>query len=277
MRSSELGEFLRSRRARVDVAQVGLPPTARRRVPGLRREEVAALAGLSADYYARLEQGRQLTASHEVLDALARVFSLDEAEHSHLRRLSARRSGPPDEVARGVGPGMRGLLDELGRVPAILLGRYTEVLAANRIARLVFADFPGMPARDRVVVRWLLCDESARALHDDWEGIVEEMIGMLRLAVGRDPEDLRARRLVAELSATSPLFRRVWADHRVEATPRSTKRMFHPVAGELNFYVEHLASQGAGGQNLFTFVPRPGTGTAEAVDELLARENVPAS
>ncbi|WIX83603.1 hypothetical protein QRX50_24020 [Amycolatopsis carbonis] len=103
------------------------------------------------------------------------------------------------------------------------------------------------------------------------------VIGLLRLAVGCDPEDLLARRLVTELSATSSPFRRVSADHRVEATPRSTNRMFHPVAGELNPYVEHLASQGAGGQNLFTFVPSPGTGTAEAVDKILARENVPVS
>jgi transcriptional regulator with XRE-family HTH domain len=268
MAGTELGDFLKSRRARIDVARVGLPPTARRRVPGLRREEVAALAGLSADYYARLEQGRQQRASDEVLEALARVFGLDAAERSYLRGLGSPRIMTPPQTC-GVSPAIRGLLDELGGVPAILLGPRTEVLAANRIARMVFADFHAMPARDRVVVRWLLFDPVARARHDDWAGIVEEMIGMLRLRVGRDPTDPRARRLVADLSAESPLFRRVWTDHRVEATPRATKRMFHPTAGELNFDVGHLVVQGPGGQHLFTFVPRAGTGTAEALAELI--------
>ncbi|HEY0501671.1 MAG TPA: helix-turn-helix transcriptional regulator [Kutzneria sp.] len=263
MAGTELGDFLKSRRARIDVARVGLPPTARRRVPGLRREEVAALAGLSADYYARLEQGRQQRASDEVLEALARVFGLDAAERSYLRRLSSPKLVAPPETC-GVSPAIRGLLDELGGVPAILLGRHTEVLAANRVARLVFADFHAMPARDRVVVRWLLFDPAARALHDDWAGIVEEMIGMLR--VGHDPTDPRARRLVAELSAESPLFRRVWTDHRIEATPRVAKRLFHPTAGELNFHVAHLAVPGAD-QHLFTFLPR--AGAAEAIGALL--------
>ncbi|WP_043723875.1 helix-turn-helix transcriptional regulator [Kutzneria sp. 744] len=267
---SELGDFLRTRRARVDVARVGLPPTARRRVPGLRREEVAALAGLNADYYARLEQGRQVRASNEVPEALARVFDLDAAERSYLRQLSSPRSPAASGGACGISPAVRGLLDELGAVPSILIGPHTEVLAANRIARLVFADFHAMPARERNVVRWLLFDQDARALHDDWPGIIEEMIGMLRLQLGRHPADPRSRRMVAELSAESPLFCRVWTDHRVEATARSTKRLFHPTAGELNFHVGQLAVMGGGGQHLFTFVPRAGTGTAEAIAALNA-------
>jgi transcriptional regulator with XRE-family HTH domain len=274
MRNPELGDFLQSRRARIDLADVGLPATPRRRVPGLRREEVARLAGVSADYYARLEQGRQPTASDEVLEALARALGLDNAERAHLwclaqPHLRRRRLGGSG-VGGGVGPGVLRLMDELTGIPAVLLTQSSDVLAANKAARAVFADFNAMPARYRNVVRWLVLDEVARRLHDDWEGIVEEMIGMLRLGVGLGPGEMRTQRLIEELSVKSALFRRIWTDHGVAASPRDAKKLFHPTAGELNFFVQQLAIPGHAEQNLFTFMPIPGTRTAAAVRELAA-------
>ncbi|MEU4673194.1 hypothetical protein AB0F91_35875 [Amycolatopsis sp. NPDC023774] len=249
-RSSELGEFLWARRARVDVAQVGLPQTARRRVRARRREEVAAPAGLSAGYYARLEQGHRLTASHEVLDAWCACPA---------------RSSAPRRTPSSSRPRMRGLLDELGpraRDPPRPRHRGAR---RRQVVCLVFADYPGMQARNRVIVRWPLGHESARVRHDDWAGIGEEIVGMLRLALalalGRDPEDPRAPRVVAELSATS---RCSAACGRPPGGggPHSTKRVFHSVGVERSSAPSTWPPQPHSGRN-FSRTSHPGTGTTQ--------------
>jgi transcriptional regulator with XRE-family HTH domain len=231
-RNADLGTFLRSRRARLDPADVGLPTTGRRRVPGLRREELAAVAGVSAGYYARLEQGRQVTASPSVLDALARGLRLTEDERRHLYTLAGTAdtrsvAGLPERAAD---PRVRRIVDVFGDTPAVLCGPYTDVLLVNTAASFLLTDFSSLPPCDRYAIKWHLFAPETRELYgDDWEGATVEMIGMLRLQSARHPGDPRMRDLVAELAARSPLFRRQWAEHRVSAGLRDRKVLIIPM------------------------------------------------
>ncbi|SNY74540.1 helix-turn-helix transcriptional regulator [Paractinoplanes atraurantiacus] len=188
--NEELSEFLRGRRAalRPEVELTG------RRVKGLRREELASLAGVSVDYYTRLEQGRPISPSEAVLDAIASALRLDDAERAYLhtvaRRTPTRRRVAPK--AQSVRPGLLALIEQLGDAPAFVLGRRTDVLASNRMARLLMADFPAMPARERNAVRWLTLDEGARSLFAaDWCQVASDMAGVLRMDAARHPDDPR--------------------------------------------------------------------------------------
>jgi transcriptional regulator with XRE-family HTH domain len=210
-RNVELSEFLRRSRARITPESAGLPERgAYRRVPGLRREEVAHLAGVSTDYYTRLEQGRQITPSTGVLEAVASALRLDPAERAHLFDLagsnsgSARRSAP---VVQRVRPLVRRFLDSFTDQAGFILGRRTDVLATNHLARALLTDFEAMPARERNLARWILLDEAARSLYPDWEQIAAEMTAILRMDAGRHPDDTRTAELVGEL-ALPPLVGR---------------------------------------------------------------------
>jgi len=267
--NADLSEFLRGRRARIDPESVGLPSRgAYRRVPGLRREEVAQLAGVSTDYYTRLEQGRQITPSGSVLDALASALQLDASERSHLfdltrgRSAAARRRRVP--TVQKVRPGLRRLLDSYTGHAAFVLGLRTDVLATNHLCRVLIADFDAMPSRERNLTRWLILDEAARELNTDWERVAAEATAMLRLDAGRYPDDTRTAELVGELTMRSESFGRWWADHKVLVRTFGQKRLRHPQVGDLTIDYQAFTMPGQDDQTLFVYLPAQDRQSQEA-------------
>ncbi|WP_043488296.1 MULTISPECIES: helix-turn-helix domain-containing protein [Streptomyces] len=277
----ELGEFLRSCRSRLDPADAGMPRTARRRVPGLRREELAQLAGVSVDYYTRLEQGRSRTASPEILQSLATALRLDDTECAHLFDLANRRpaqlrhTGPA--APEPVSPATRQLLATLDAAycPAFVLGRRTDVVTANPLARALIADFDAMPAHQRNQARFLFLDPAARDLYADWDTVAADTAAMLRMDAGRHPDDPRLGELVAELAARSGPFRKYWAERRVHERSEGTKGYHHPIAGDLTVAYQALALPGGTDQTLFVYTTEPGSSSATALRLLAARSIEP--
>jgi transcriptional regulator with XRE-family HTH domain len=273
-RNEGLSDFLRARRAAIDPEHVGIHDPAPRRVPGLRREELAALAGVSVDYYTRLEQGRPITPSESVLDALASALRLDPAERSYLHTV-ARRSASPrrrsPRTVQKVRPGVHALLARLGDAPALVLGRRTDILATNRMARALLADFDAMPVRERNAVRWVMLDEAARSLFaDSWEQVASVFVGTLRMDAARHPDDTRTAELVGELSMKSESFRRWWAGQKVVQIGHDVKHLHHPIVGALTMRTEALTFPGDPDQTLFTFLADPGSPSDEALQVLSA-------
>lgn len=264
----ELADFLRRARSQVDPSGAGLPPDSRaRRVPGLRREEVALLAGVSTDYYTRLEQGRRITPSPSVVEAVGRALGLDDAGRAHLRDLigtgaPARERSPGVQRVR---PGLRRLVDALDGEPALVLGRRTDVLAANAMAAALFTDFERLPARHRNYARWMFLDAGARALFVDWEEQARAAVENLRLDAGRDPSDRHTAALIAELREESHEFDAWWEQHRVHQRTHGSKRLRHPVAGELTVEYETLTPPGDPDTTLYVYTAEPGSPSARAL------------
>ena len=258
----DLGDFLRSRRARIRPEDVGLPSYGRRRVPGLRREEVAQLAGVSVDYYIRLEQGRGPSVSNAVLDSIARVLRMDGTEHAYL--LSVAR--PPKKAGRRtaprVRPGVQLLLDGMERTPALVLGPAMEALAWNVLADALYG-FSRMPPARRNVVRQLFLEPEGRDLYPDWSAVTAQCVATLRLSAGAHPDDRGVRDIVGELSLKSEDFRRLWADHQVMTCLYGVKRVRHPIAGLLTLPYESLTLPETPEQTLVVYTPEPGSETAE--------------
>ncbi|MFJ4281703.1 helix-turn-helix transcriptional regulator [Streptomyces massasporeus] len=271
----ELGDFLRSRRARIQPEEVGLPSYGRRRVPGLRREEVAQLAGVSVDYYVRLEQGRGPGApsrtrsggvSDAVLDAIARVLRLDEAEHEYLRAVARpRRQGGHGQDAPRVRPGVQLLLDGMDRNPAYVLDHRMDVLAWNPLADAVLG-FSG--AGDLSLPRRLFLDPASRELYPDWAEVTSQTVAHLRLQAGHHPGDPATGELVAELAQASEEFRRLWVDHLVKPCDHGVKLLRHPVAGLLTLPYETLTIPAAPDQTIVVYTPEPGSETADRLQLL---------
>ncbi|MER5642500.1 helix-turn-helix transcriptional regulator [Kitasatospora sp. NPDC002227] len=259
---NDLGGFLQSRRARIRPEEVGLPAHGRRRVPGLRREEVAQLAGVSVDYYVRLEQGRGQNVSEAVLTAIARVLRLDGTEQAHLRDLvrPARRRAPAGRAA--VRPGLQRLLDAMTTTPAFVLGRRMDVLAWNALADAI-AGFSARSPAELNQARQVFLDPTAPTCYPDWAAVAAETVAYLRLDAGRHPDDPALATLVGELSLHSADFRRLWADHLVKEKTYGIKRLVHPLAGELEFGYETLALPGDPDQLLVAYTVTPGSPTAE--------------
>ncbi|MEV0623239.1 helix-turn-helix transcriptional regulator [Nonomuraea sp. NPDC050404] len=277
-RGDELADFLRSRRARISPDQAGLAADGRaRRVPGLRRDEVARLAGMSTEYYTRLEQGRAGNPSPEIVEALVRVLQLDLAEREHLTDLLARptpaRRAPT--APQRVRPGLHLMLQTLEHVPAFILGRRTDVLAANRLARAVLTDFDALPVPQRNLARYYLLDPEARERVGDWPRIAAETVAMLRLEAGRHPDDRRLADLVGELTLRSPEFTTWWNDHRVLRRTHGAKHYRHPVVGDLHFAYESFQPPGDPDQTLCVYNAEPGSPTATAL-RLLSSWTAPA-
>ncbi|WP_446046686.1 helix-turn-helix transcriptional regulator [Streptomyces olivaceus] len=270
----ELADFLRRARAQCDPARAGLPPDGRvRRVPGLRREEVARLAGVSADYYTRLEQGRRITPSPAVVEALGQALELDAAGRAHLGDLigtaatPARRRPPTVQRLRS---GLHQLLDSLSGTPALVLGRRTDVLGANRMAKALFTDFDALPPAERNYARWLFLDPDARALFMDWEIHARAAVENLRLDVGRTPGDQLTQDLVAELGERSEEFDRWWQQHRVHQRTHGSKRLLHPLVGELTVEFETLTLPGDTDATVFLYTTAAASASREALDLLAA-------
>jgi transcriptional regulator with XRE-family HTH domain len=277
MKSSELAEFLRSSRARVSPEELGLEhESARRRVPGLRREELAQLAGVSVDYYTRLEQGRSRSASAEVLGALATALRLNDAERQHLMDLA--RPEPAQRKRRGrpqrVDPATLRLIEMLDEVnsPAFVLGRRLDVLAHNRIAGSLITEFRALPAAERNQARFVFFDPHARELYEDWDAVAADTVAMLRLDSGRYPDDPQLSALIGELSIHSEEFRRWWSDHKVHRRTTGTKGYHHPVVGDLTVQYQALHPAGDPDQILFVYTTEPGSPSETSI-RLLANWN----
>jgi transcriptional regulator with XRE-family HTH domain len=261
---TELAEFLSVRRARLTPGDVGLDRAAmRRRVPGLRREELARLAGVSVDYYTRLEQGRSRSASTEVLDALATALQLNDAERQHLHHIAKPKPAQRKRRTRpqAVDPATLRLLEMLDQVwsPAFVLGRRLDVLAHNRLAGALVAEFREMPAPQRNQARFVFFEPHARELYVDWDEVATDTVAMLRLDAGRYPEDERLTALVGELSIRSEEFRSRWANHKVERRTTGTKAYHHPLVGDLTVSYQALNPSGDPDQVLFVYTTEPGS------------------
>jgi transcriptional regulator with XRE-family HTH domain len=237
---AELREFLRTRRARITPEDAGLPAqTGIRRVPGLRREEVAYLAGVSVDYYVRLERGRNANVSAAVLEAVSRALRLNDTERDHLFALAKPKRRQPRAMApQRVRAGLLRALDTLADVPALILGRRLDVLASNHLARAFYTDFEALPAHDRNMARFIFFDESARDLYADWAGTARGIVASLHVYGGSHPHDPQFAELVGELSVSDPDFRHWWAEHDVLVRDHGSKRYHHPLVGEMSLGYE---------------------------------------
>ena len=268
----ELADFLRRARSQGEPSRAGLPADGRvRRVPGLRREEVALLAGVSTDYYARLEQGRPIVPSPAVVDALGRALDLDAAGRAHLQDLIGVTATPGRPRRRGVQrvrSGLYQLLDALDGEPALVLGRRTDVLAANRMARALFTDFEQVKPADRNYARWMFLDDGARSLFVDWEVQARAVVESLRLDVGRDPGDRATDTLVADLRDRSAEFARWWEEHRVLQRTHGSKRLRHPVVGDLTVEYETLTLPGDPDTALFVYTTEADSPSRRAMNLL---------
>ncbi|MBE8515940.1 helix-turn-helix domain-containing protein [Amycolatopsis sp. H6(2020)] len=265
-----LGEFLRSRRARLSPEDAELGRYGgRRRVPGLRREELAQLAGVSVAYYTRLEQGQSRNASDAVLAALARALRLDDTELAHLRSV-ARPDVSTDERPERLRPGTRAVLDNFYG-PALVYGRRTDVLAWNRAAHALFASHLEFraPERDRPnLARLVLLDPRLRELYVDWENKAEATVAYLRVAVARHAEDRELKELVGELSARSGVFARLWADHAVTECVNAAREYRHPVVGRMVLRDETVVLPEDPGLRLALFTAKPGSPSEAALRRL---------
>ncbi|MFI8826034.1 helix-turn-helix transcriptional regulator [Streptomyces sp. NPDC053431] len=277
--SAELSEFLRTRRARLKPQDVGLPEFGRhRRVPGLRREELAQLAGVSVAYYTRLEQGNGKNVSTEVLDSIARALRLSDTERAHLTHLAKptvkKRQRAAITRPQKVRPGLTHLLDAMEGVPAFVLGRRGDILAWNRMARALLGDFTTWEPRERNMARMIFLDPNARDLYVDWECKATEVVSVLRLYAGMYPDDQELLSLVGELSVRSEEFRSLWAAHTVTDKGHGTKRLRHPLVGEMTLAYESLKVSGDDPDLiLVTYHAEPGSPSADAL-RLLAQWGV---
>lgn len=260
---AELAEFLRGRRARVRPADVGLEVGPRRRTPGLRREEVARLAGMSVDYYIRLEQARGPRPSRQVLGALARALRLSDDERSYLFHLVGEAPAPPGP-SRDVPAGILRLLDRLDDVPALVVDAKYDILAWNPMAAALIGDFSAFPAKERNTVRWLFRYGGPKLDTPDGRRFARESVADLRAAAARYPEDAGIRELVAELSAVSPLFATLWAEHEIGVQRSTAKRLDHPVVGPLELDCDVLLIPERD-QRLIFYTTAPGTPSHEAL------------
>ncbi|WP_328750127.1 helix-turn-helix transcriptional regulator [Streptomyces sp. NBC_00285] len=266
-RRAELSEFLRTRRARLKPEDVGLPDFGRhRRVPGLRREELAQLAGVSVAYYTRLEQGNGRNVSAEVLDAIARALQLSDAEYAHLMHLAKPKQHKKKPAARTeqVRGALRQLLDSI-EVPAYISGRRSDILAWNRMAAAVFGDWSELPAQERNWARLVFLRPEYQELFQPWEQKATDVVAYLRMDAGCHPEDPQLSALVGELSVKSDEFRRLWATHDVKEKNHGVKRLRHPLVGELTLNFESFPVSDGTEQALITYHAEPGSPSAEAL------------
>ncbi|MFH8390430.1 helix-turn-helix domain-containing protein [Streptomyces sp. NPDC018036] len=267
-RRAELSEFLRSRRARLKPEDVGMPDFGRhRRVPGLRREELAQLAGVSVAYYTRLEQGHGRNVSAEVLDAIARALRLTDAEHNHLTHLAKPKQHKKKQTARPqqVRGSLRQLLDTLDGVPAYITGRRSDVLVWNRMAAAVFGDWSELPAQERNWARMVFLRPEYRELFVEWEQKAIDIVCMLRMDAGCHPDDPRLSALVGELSVKSEDFRRLWATHDVKEKSHGVKLLRHPLVGDLALQFESFRLIGDSELALVTYHAEPESSSAQAL------------
>jgi transcriptional regulator with XRE-family HTH domain len=264
---SELGAFLKARRARLSPRDLGLPETGtRRKVAGLRREEVAQLAAISVDYYTRLEQGR-VQASAPVLATLSRALRLDEDQRAYLYEIAGKAGARPRRrrAAQRVRPAMRRLLDQLTQTPVIVLGRRMDILAWNPMAAALYTDFGAVPAAHRNYVRLLFTNPVVRGMHTEWEHDARDTVAALRMEAADEPGDLELAQLVGDLSVSDPDFRAWWAERHVNSASYGTKHYRHRAVGDLTLDCDTWHSPDGSGQRLMVLTAEPGSPSHDAL------------
>jgi transcriptional regulator with XRE-family HTH domain len=274
----DLRQFLTSRRERLTPAEAGLPDFGgRRRVKGLRREEVALLAGMSTEYYVRLERGNGAGVSESVLDSISRALQLDEAEHAHLHDLvratnqgarPARRRGPsrPQQLR----PAVQQLIETMRDVPVFVQNGRLDAVATNRLGAALFSEMFVLPQRPMNAARFVFLDPRAQTFYRDWEGNAHQIVALLRAEAGRAPYDRVLTDLVGELATRSDLFRTLWAAHDVRVHRRGTKQVHHPVVGDLDLTFEALELASEPGLQLLAFTAAPGSASQDGLQLLAA-------
>ena len=268
---SELGRFLRARRARVTPADVGLAEgPGPRRTPGLRREELATLAGVSIDYYTRLERGKETNPSPSVVNALATALLLEDDERDHLRDLAAHaaRSGAPEPSkapSRTVSPGVELLLESMRPYPAHVVDRTMQLIAWNPGGLRLMAGLEDWPPGRRNIVRYVFLHPAARSLFEDWEKQIRGCVARLRTLAGVEPDAPDLTDLVDELLLKSPDFARLWERYDVKGNTTGRKTFHHPETGDVTFGYQAMELEGAGGHRLVAYHAEPGTPEYEAM------------
>ena len=270
---TEIREFLTSRRAKITPEQAALRTygTGPRRVPGLRREEVALLAGVSVDYYTRLERGNASGVSETVLESLARALQLDEAERAHLFDLArAMQTSPPRRRRRAqkaIRPAVQHMLDAMAGVPAFVRNGRLDILGANELGRALYAgQFDSVQPPN--TARFFVLDDRAPSFYVEWDRVARDVVAVLRAEAGRDPYDRDLSDLVGELSTRSEVFRTLWAAHDVHAHSTGLKRFLHPVVGELNLTFEAMELVADPGLTMFVYTAEPGSKSEQALNLL---------
>lgn len=264
-----LRDFLISRRARLRPQDVGLPDHGVRRVRGLRREEVATLAAVSVEHYIRLERGQASRVSDAVLDAVAKALRLSTGERRYLRSLARPSTGSDHEGSRSVRPSVQHILDSMAGTPAYLVGRRGSILAWNRLAAAVFADFDGIPAAQRTVGRLVFTDPRARWLYVDWEAKAREAVSYLRTETGKRPRDPELIREIDELAYHSEDFRRLWSEQHVLETTHSTVVLRCPPPHQLlEFSWEGLQLTSDPDEIVLVYTTAPGSTSSAALLEM---------
>jgi transcriptional regulator with XRE-family HTH domain len=267
----EVREFLMSRRAKTSPAEAGLPAGTNRRVPGLRRSEVAMLAGVSVEYYSRLERGAIAGASSSVLDAISRALQLDDAEIAHLYDLARAADGAPvsgrQRRRAATQPASRAsllwALEAITDGVAFVRNARQDLLAMNALGRAFYSPVVGDGGRTPNLARFQFLDPASRDFYPDWEMFAEMCVGIMRAEAARDPHDKAFQDLVGELSTQSDTFRRIWGAHDVRKHGAGTKRFVHPVVGEITFAYEELAITAEPGLALLVYTAEPGSPSAE--------------
>jgi transcriptional regulator with XRE-family HTH domain len=279
--SEEIRDFLSSRRARITPEQAGLPAYGgKRRVPGLRREEVSLLAGISVEYYTRLERGNARGVSESVLEGIARALHLDDAERMHLidlvRAANASEATRRRPTQQRVRPSVQRILDSMTGMPALVQNGRLDMLYANDLGRALFSglfsDTSGQPNS----ARYIFLERGATDFYIDWDSVANDIVALLRAEAGRDPYDRALTDLIGELSTRSDEFRVRWAAHHVRFHRSGVKNFHHPVVGDLTLTYEALEPPGDAGQSIFVYMAEPNSTSHEALDLLASWTAAPA-
>ena len=273
-RSQELGDFLKSRSTRVLPSQVGLPEGARRRTPGLRREEVTQLAGIGLTWYTWLEQGRPIKVSATVVESLSRVLLLDEQERQHLYLL-ANQTPPPvmPSYEGAVSPVLQNVIDSLALSPTLVIDGRFNIIAWNKVASVLFGEFVALNSRERNIVWATFTNKNYIDLFLDWEPYAKNVLARFRAACGQYIDDPWIVRFVEELKEASEEFRTWWPLHEIQIDTGLYRDIYHSIAGKLDFNVSTFDVSDNSGLKMIVYSPGPGTDTAEKIETLMGQEN----